>query len=63
MTNLHTIYLFGQQAICPTCSGIIAKTASAEQFRCIDCHERYEVVERGRRDNEMICRSIEKVSV
>lgn len=57
MEELHTIFLLGRQAVCPACSGLITKDRETE-FRCVDCNERYEVIEQGTSDNELVVRHI-----
>lgn len=59
MAEVHTIFLIGRQAVCPACSGMITQYGEM-QFRCVDCHERYEAVEPGTSDSEMIVKHIKK---
>lgn len=62
MAEVHTIFLFGRQAVCPACSGMITKDGEVE-FRCVDCNERYEAIEPGASDSELVVRHIEKEGV
>lgn len=57
IAEVHTIFLFGRQAVCPACSGLIIGNGP-ERFECIDCRKMYEVVRPGQTDREIVCRTV-----
>ena len=54
MRKEYVIFLLGNQAICPHCSGTLRRTAESEDFTCINCHKVFMVVDLGRADKELI---------
>lgn len=49
------IYLLGRKAICPACSGLAQLSTEEGIVVCIDCKSRYDVVEVGMTEKELIC--------
>ena len=48
-----TVYMLGNQAICPACSGtLIVPAGCIGSFQCINCHSVYEIIGLGRADRE-----------
>lgn len=56
--EMRTIYLLGNLAVCPSCSGTIHRTAGSEDFTCINCHKVFTVVDVGRTDNELVIQEL-----
>ena len=47
------IYLLGNNATCPECSGTLIRPAGCEDYQCINCHAVFEVIGTGQSDREL----------
>ena len=54
MRKEYVIFLLGNQAICPHCSGTLRRTAGSEDFTCINCHKVFGITGLGRADKEIV---------
>ena len=59
----YSIYLFERKAVCPKCSGMLASVGEDILYCCIDCKERFKIVDIGQTDNEVVCELITKEAV
>lgn len=54
------IYMLGNNAICPSCSGtLIVPPGCIGSMQCINCHSVFEIVGLGRADREYEVKKVE----
>ena len=56
----YIVYMNGNH-ICPRCSGMMVRFGDNLMFRCLDCKMRYEVIENGQSEKELVLRCMSEV--